>query len=103
MKGVYLFLIAAAALTASTAWAVIGGGEITFHVSGAKDVKYSHEFHVLKKGIKCSECHNAIFKPNASVFSSTMERMRNGETCGVCHNGKRAFDVRGSCEKCHRG
>ncbi len=88
---------------APLAFAALGGGEITFHVSGAADVLFSHEFHVHKKGLKCSDCHNAIFKPKASVFSTTMKRMQEGEACGACHNGQRAFDVRANCARCHKG
>jgi c(7)-type cytochrome triheme protein len=40
----------------------------------------------------------------------TMERMKNGELCGTCHNGKTetggkvAFTVddKANCEKCHK-
>ncbi len=103
MGRIFRSFIGAALLSGSVAWAGIGGGDITFKVNGANDVVFKHEFHVQKKGLKCADCHNAIFKPKASIFSSTMEKMRNGEACGVCHNGKRAFDVRDNCARCHKG
>jgi c(7)-type cytochrome triheme protein len=31
-----------------------------------------------------------------------MEQVAEGESCGTCHNGKRAFSVTGNCKMCHR-
>jgi c(7)-type cytochrome triheme protein len=30
-----------------------------------------------------------------------MVQMQQGQSCGFCHNGQRAFDVKGGCTKCH--
>ena len=32
----------------------------------------------------------------------TMAQMQKGQSCGACHNGKRAFDVKGNCDNCHK-
>ena len=88
-------------LFSGSAWAVIGGGEITFHPSGAAAVTFSHEFHVMQKMLKCSQCHNAIFVPGVSAFTTSMAEMNKGRSCGACHNGTRAFDVKTNCQRCH--
>ncbi|MDX1581818.1 MAG: cytochrome c3 family protein [Alphaproteobacteria bacterium] len=31
----------------------------------------------------------------------TMEAIYAGRLCGVCHNGQRAFDAKGNCNRCH--
>lgn len=79
----------------------VGGGEITFKANGAKHVLFSHEAHVQKKGLKCSECHNRIFIPKASAFSLSMADIRQGQACGVCHDGDHAFGIDGNCQRCH--
>lgn len=89
-------------LTAAPAWAKIGGGDITFTVKGAAYVVYSHDLHVGKLGLKCKECHYAVFPMQVSERKMTMAEMQNGQACGSCHNGKRAFDVKGNCDKCHK-
>ena len=57
------------------------------------------------KGLKCTDCHTKIFamKKGATPKTDlTMAAMRQGKTCGACHNGKKAFSVAGSCAKCHK-
>jgi c(7)-type cytochrome triheme protein len=87
-----------------TAWGKIGGGDIFFHPEGAGDVLFSHDIHVGKLGIRCKECHYQIFHTMATHEKKTMADMGNGQSCGTCHNGKRAFDVKmkNSCGRCHQ-
>jgi c(7)-type cytochrome triheme protein len=83
--------------------ATIGGGDIFFHPEGAGDVLYSHDIHVGKLGLKCKECHYQVFHTVATHVKKTMADMEKGESCGTCHNGKRAFDVKGkNCNRCHQ-
>jgi hypothetical protein len=53
------------------------------------DIKYSHETHVVDKGLKCSDCHTP--------------RENHGRTfqknCAGCHHGKENRKVK--CEDCH--
>ena len=60
---------------------------------------------------KCTVCHVKVFKMKKEADAPlTMERMKKGELCGACHNGKTevggkvAFNVddKANCEKCHR-
>jgi len=96
---VLLFLF----LAVSPAWAMIGGGEIVFSVEGMASVLYSHDFHVTKAKLKCSECHYALFTNHAQHKVVGMAGMQKGRSCGACHNGKRAFDVADQkhCVSCH--
>lgn len=86
---------------AATAWGKIGGGDITFQLTGASNVTFSHDAHVAKHKQKCGDCHYRIYTTTAQRKDVTMAAMQKGQSCGVCHNGQRAFDVKGSCNKCH--
>lgn len=87
-------------LIATTAWGAVGGGDITFSPPRANEVIYSHDFHVTKAGLKCTECHYKIFNTQ-SKKAATMADMEKGFSCGACHNGARAFSVKENCIKCH--
>ncbi|MDA8099185.1 MAG: hypothetical protein M0042_06125 [Nitrospiraceae bacterium] len=90
-------------LVAGVATAVLGGGDITFSVSGAGNVLFSHENHAGSRKIGCKECHYKVFINRANHKTTTMAEMQTGRSCGTCHNGKRAFSVAdpASCGKCH--
>lgn len=103
MKTVFAFGIVLVLFMQSAVWAKIGGGDITFHVPGAANVLYSHDDHVGKFGLKCKQCHHLIYTTVAGHLKATMAEMQNGKSCGTCHNGKNAFDVRNNCAKCHKG
>ncbi len=100
MKKTLAGVLAIGMMSAAPAWAVIGGGDITFTVNGADPVTYSHERHVSKAGLKCAECHPKIFA-QSRLRKISMTDMQNGLYCGSCHNGQRAFDVKGNCGRCH--
>jgi c(7)-type cytochrome triheme protein len=73
-------------------------------------VTFSHEKHIAA-GNKCTSCHTKVFKmkkPEAGEL--TMAKMKAGEQCGACHNGKTevagkmpfTVDDKANCEKCHK-
>jgi len=110
MRKAILFGLVGVLLSASVGWAVLGGGDFAMPAAGAKGVLFSHEFHVGKTKIGCAECHKAAVNREAIYYPSranhktaTMEDMRKGKSCGVCHNGTRAFGVAQSqnCARCH--
>jgi c(7)-type cytochrome triheme protein len=73
---------------------------ITFTNDGG-EVKFNHAFHLNL--YKCKDCHTGLFPFKAGVKKATMTDMEKGASCGGCHNdGKDAFSVKGSCEKCHK-
>ena len=85
-----------------------------FTVEKGKDspgsVTFSHEKHKAKVD-KCTACHVNVFKMKKGTSGPlTMDKMKAGEQCGACHNGKTqigggvvfAVDDGNHCEKCHR-
>jgi c(7)-type cytochrome triheme protein len=73
-------------------------------------VTFSHEKHVAA-GNKCTACHVKIFKMKKGASGPlTMEKMKAGEQCGACHNGKTVVEGKtpfsvadaANCQKCHK-
>ncbi len=73
-------------------------------------VTFSHEFHKTKVE-KCTGCHTKVFKmKKGQTGELTMAKMKAGEQCGACHNGKTEVagkvvfmaDDKANCEKCHK-
>jgi c(7)-type cytochrome triheme protein len=73
-------------------------------------VTFSHEKHVAA-GNKCTGCHVKIFKMKKGTSGPiTMEKIKVGEQCGACHNGKTAVEGKtvfaateqANCDKCHK-
>lgn len=60
-------------------------------------VRFPHRAHTL--WLDCSNCHDGLFKPIAGANKLSMERMLQGEQCGVCH-GAVAFPLT-ECNRCH--
>ena len=87
-------------LAATPALAAVGGGDITLKNKGG-DVLFSHEAHVTGAGQKCTACHAKLYTNAKQHKKITMKEMQKGKSCGACHNGKTAFDVKGDCSKCH--
>lgn len=65
-------------------------------------VEFSHFRHLEKLGKDCPTCHNSIFnivpEKNPRV---PMKEMGQGQACGACHDGGRAFSIKGDCHRCH--
>jgi c(7)-type cytochrome triheme protein len=73
-------------------------------------VTFSHEKHVAA-GNKCTSCHVKIFKMKKGTSGPiSLEKIKAGEQCGACHNGKTAVEGKtvflatdtANCEKCHK-
>jgi c(7)-type cytochrome triheme protein len=73
-------------------------------------VTFSHEKHIAV-GNKCTSCHVKIFKMKKGTSGPiTMEKIKVGEQCGACHNGKTTVEGKtvflatdaANCEKCHK-
>jgi c(7)-type cytochrome triheme protein len=101
MKVVFFFCFAVL-VAASAVFAKVGGGDITFTMKGAGPVVFTHDNHAARVGLKCSECHYKIFSTVAKHNSVTMVEMQQGRSCGACHDGLRAFDVKANCNRCHQ-
>lgn len=60
-------------------------------------VLFPHSKHT--QWLDCSNCHDAIFKPQVGANDISMNAVLQGEFCGVCHD-KVAFSLF-VCERCH--
>jgi c(7)-type cytochrome triheme protein len=97
--GILLFLLIAPLVSAK-----VGGGEITFKVKKEGNVIFSHDIHVGAMGLKCTDCHDDPFVTKEKHKPVTMAQMQKGQSCGACHNGKKAFEVKAktNCNNCHK-
>lgn len=86
---------------AGGAWAAVGGGDVTLKNKGG-DVLFSHEAHVEGMQLACTQCHEKLYLSAKQHKKVTMKQMQQGKSCGACHNGKKAFSVKGACAKCHK-
>jgi c(7)-type cytochrome triheme protein len=103
LKRVILFIGCAAALMSTASHAVPPGLMREFEVKGMGNVVFSGRLHA-QKGLACGDCHSTVFKPQLGGNPITMDDITQGKYCGVCHNGKKAFDAGDSanCKKCHK-
>jgi c(7)-type cytochrome triheme protein len=99
---VAIVVVAAFVLTAS-AFAVPSGKTLEFEGKGAGKVIFSGKVHA-DKGLKCADCHPAIFKMKKGADAITMKDINEGKFCGTCHNGTKAFSSKdaANCAKCHQ-
>ena len=98
-KVVILFVAVFAA--AQFAWAKAGGGDVVYEQKKAGKVTFSHDSHA-GMGLKCTDCHDALFGAKGQHKPATMAQMQKGQSCGACHDGKKAFAVKGNCNSCHK-
>jgi c(7)-type cytochrome triheme protein len=89
------------AVAATPGLAMVGGGDVTLKNKGG-DVLFSHEAHVAGMGLKCSQCHDRLYTTAKQHKKVAMKAMQQGKSCGACHDGKKAFSVKGDCAKCHK-
>ena len=80
-----------------------GGGDITFEPKGADQVKFSHDYHLKLKGLKCAACHFQKFAKGGASYEMKREAITKQGFCEHCHNGMKAFDVSSAknCARCH--
>lgn len=64
------------------------------------NVVFPHKKHTY--WLKCSNCHDSIFKAKRGSNEFTMYDIWDGNFCGRCH-GKVAFQPKGfeNCQRCH--
>lgn len=99
----FVLVVLAAAATAQNAHAIkLQVGDIVLahdDASLADPVVFPHWAHRLR--FTCNVCHPAIFSMTESALI-TKDEMLDGESCGVCHNGRIGFAVTPStCNRCH--
>ena len=94
--GISLILVCVSIVSAR-----IGGGDITYEVKHIGNVTFHHDTHVETMGFNCTQCHPFIFETKEKHKKFGMSHRRQGMSCGVCHNGKDAFDLKTNCYVCH--
>ena len=82
--------------------AVPSGKTVEFDSSMGK-VVFDGKIHA-DHGLKCKDCHTKIFKMKKGADKITMHEIKEGEFCGACHNGKKAFKAGDpkNCKTCHK-
>jgi c(7)-type cytochrome triheme protein len=81
-------------------------GDIVFErkQAGTQDVPaavFPHFVHRVQ--FRCYVCHDDIVVMKAGANAITMDAIQAGRFCGVCHNGKSAFQATfEACPRCHR-
>jgi c(7)-type cytochrome triheme protein len=97
-------LIPALFLFPAASSAVPEGINLTWPGGGAGKVTFNGTTHA-KKGYLCETCHVAgLFQTKKNADIMTMDAMKKGKFCGVCHNGKKAFSTTDpkKCNECHK-
>ena len=97
----FCFLLIGILVVSSFALARIGGGDIKYPVKRVGEVTFSHDTHVEAMGFNCTECHPIIFITKEEDKRVKMIHRRQSVSCGTCHDGKQAFDLRSNCYICH--
>ena len=102
MRKMIVLIVVAFFVSTGLALAVGPGKTIEFKNSSMGTVKFDGEVH-KKATASCKECHSdGMFpKMKQGTVKITMEQIYAGKLCGTCHNGKKAFEAKGNCQRCH--
>ncbi len=81
-------------------------GDVVFKHSGGEagnpPAVFPHWVHRVR--YKCYACHPTPFRMKAGASEISMELIKQGKSCGVCHNGKKAWGITfDTCNRCHVG
>jgi c(7)-type cytochrome triheme protein len=103
MKRSLMFVLAAVLMLSfiGSVFAVGPGKDIVFEDGAMGKVTFSGDVHA-KAGLKCGDCHPGLFQMKKGADKITMADHSNGKYCNTCHNGQKAFDIKGNCAKCHK-
>ncbi len=98
---VVALVVAVSLVLAMTAFAVPSGKTVEFPGGAMGKVVFDGKIHA-DHGLKCSDCHPAIFKMKKGGDHITMAEINAGKFCGTCHKeGGKAFSAK-QCAKCHK-
>ncbi len=82
-------------------------GNITYQrqgeqvADGTPAAIFPHWVHRVR--YKCYVCHFEIYQMQAGSDKASMQDIIAGKSCGVCHNGKIAWNIKfDTCSRCHR-
>ena len=97
--GALLIAVVWACFLAAPAFAVPAGEELIYE-EGPKPAIFSGKSHA-DHGLKCNDCHTAIFKREKGNAKIAFEDHSGGKYCFACHDGNKSFASKGNCAKCH--
>ena len=102
MQKLVVMIVALLFASSGVVLAVPADKTLKFNDSPMGVVMFDGTIH-KEAGVKCKECHNGeVFpKMKQGTVKITMDDIYAGKLCGVCHNGKRAFDAQSNCDRCH--
>ena len=102
MQKLFVLIMANLFVSSSVVRAVPATKTLQFSDSSMGTETFDGTIH-KEAGLKCKECHNSGMFPKMKqgTVKITMNEIYEGKLCGVCHNGKRAFDAKGNCARCH--
>ncbi|MBI5179864.1 MAG: hypothetical protein HZA05_00510 [Nitrospirae bacterium] len=66
---------------------------------GLEPVVFPHWLH--RTWFACKVCHEDVFVMKRGANDISEAHIKEGKQCGVCHNGKIAFNANEKCERCH--
>ena len=70
-------------------------------LNDVRPVIFPHWFHRIR--FRCKVCHNELgFEMRAGANEMTMDKIIDGQFCGLCHNDEIAWGVE-NCDLCHSG
>lgn len=98
----WLIIFCSIFISAALALGRIGGGDIKYEVKRVGNVIFSHDTHVELIGFNCTRCHPFTFLTKEQHKTVKMIHRRQAQSCGECHDGKQAFDLRSNCYICHK-
>lgn len=103
MRNAALFLAVMTLLCPAGTIIAAGGGDIAFNLTKVDPVRFSHDYHLKLRGLKCAACHFNKFS-KGSGYEMKKESITKRDFCEHCHNGMKAFDAAGTknCARCHR-
>ena len=102
MKRLFSVVVAVCFLLGLAAFAMAQGPakKVEYDGGASGKVVFDGKTHA-DAGSKCADCHS---KPKLFGMKKTalkMAEMKDGKSCGACHDGKKAFAVT-ECAKCHK-
>ncbi|MSN27168.1 MAG: cytochrome C [Geobacter sp.] len=89
-------------MASGNALAVGPGKTLEFKESPMGTVVFEGSAH-KNAGLTCSDCHNPemFTKMKQGTVKITMNDLYAGKYCGRCHDGNKAFLIKGNCTRCH--
>lgn len=97
---VFIYFVLAQPLQAAPGDLVIPRKEGGMSVESMPASVFPHWIHRVR--YRCDACHTRLFEMELGKTDISMDMMREGQSCGTCHDGERAFNVSiQSCNRCH--